>query len=430
MKTLYLDPFSGVAGDMLVGALLDLGLDFEQWQVQLQRLNITGYHLSIEKTKVSAINGTKFHVQLVDHKQKIDTGLTALEQTSTVDAHANQSVKHHHHHHGRNLEMITSIIETSGLSTYVKESAIAVFQEIAQAEAQVHGLAMNEVHFHEVGAVDSIVDIVGTLIAIEMLEVDQIVCGEIYDGTGLIQVAHGMMPVPVPAVMILRQGADLPMRQRADVKTELVTPTGLALLKFLVNEFGPQPQDMILLGVGYGFGSRETGTLNALRISLFDSKMSKKIQQRQSDAVLELHTNLDDETGEAIGAITNHLMNLGVYDVFCTPIFMKKNRPAYELTVILPARLQNSVIELLFRKTSTVGVRWQNMQRAMMERSFEQIETTLGLVQVKNFTYHGIEKFSFEFDDINQIAEKHHLTLTEVKQIVMQQIKQDKYREL
>lgn len=425
MKTLYLDPFSGIAGDMLIGALLDVGLDFQQWQQELNQLNLTGYQLVYEQKKQSAIAGVQFQVKL--ENAHIDTGLTLQEQLTDGAEHHEHGQHHHHphqvqHHHGRNLKEIKQILVQSHLSDDIKIKAQQIFTEIAQAEASVHGMDIAAVHFHEVGAIDSIVDIVGALIGIKLLGIDRITSGPLTDGTGTINVAHGMMPVPVPAVMQMRAGSKIPYQQRLDVTTELVTPTGFALVKALVSDFGAMPSDQILLGVGYGFGSRETGALNALRVALFDSKMSQQNVQHTNDTIIEMHTNIDDSTGETLGSILDELLDIGVYDAYYTPIFMKKQRPAYELTVLLDRSKQGAVTNLLFKQTSTVGVRFHEMERTMMQRTNKTINTPDGPVRLKNFSYQNIQKQTLESDDVNHFAKAQQISRQMAEQKLWQSI--------
>lgn len=268
MRTLYLDAFSGISGDMFIGALLDLGVDFKQFETELAKLNVPGYHLHAERIAKSSIYGTDFDVHLPETVHK-DEGFI-----ETTPAH-HQHTEGHTHSQGdevRHLKDIEAIIDHSDLSDYVKTNAKQVFTEIAQSEAIVHNLPLNAVHFHEVGALDSIVDIVGAFVALELLAVDQVYSSELTDGSGFIKVAHGMMPVPVPAVMQMRVGSAIPIKQNPDLQTELITPTGMGIVKTIVDQFCPIPDDQTIIKVGYGFGNRETPQLNALRVMLCEKK--------------------------------------------------------------------------------------------------------------------------------------------------------------
>jgi len=264
MRTLYLDAFSGISGDMFLGAMLDLGLDFDALEQELAKLHVKGYHLTHQRLAKSSIYGTSFDVEVAGGK---DHGFVETHH------HAGHTVAEgHHHHDARHLNDILALIDASDLSATVIEHAKAIFTEIAQAEATVHDMPLAEVHFHEVGALDSIVDIVGCCVALELMKIDHIIASPLTDGSGFINVAHGQMPVPVPAVMQMRVGSQIPINQRLDIHTELITPTGMGLVKTLVSEFGPLPAAETPTKIGYGFGQRDTGGFNALRAVLFEKK--------------------------------------------------------------------------------------------------------------------------------------------------------------
>lgn len=284
MRTLYLDAFSGISGDMFLGAMLDLGLDFEQLKAELEKLHVKGYSLTRERLAKSSIYGTSFDVQVAGGK---DHGFVEHHH-ATNHHHADDAADHathadhdhhdhqdgHHHHHGaaRHLSDILDLIHASDLSDNVKTHAEAIFTEIARAEATVHHMPLADVHFHEVGALDSIVDIVGCCVALELMDIDEVQASPLTDGSGFINVAHGQMPVPVPAVMQMRVGSRVPIQQRLDIHTELITPTGMGIVKTMVKDFGPLPENATPLKVGYGFGQRDTGGFNALRAVLFEKK--------------------------------------------------------------------------------------------------------------------------------------------------------------
>ncbi|WP_047998683.1 LarC family nickel insertion protein [Lactiplantibacillus herbarum] len=281
MRTLYLDAFSGISGDMFLGALLDLGLDFDQLKTELAKLHVHGYELTYEREAKSSIYGTSFDVLVaggkdhgfVEHPHHHDDHEEHTHQHANGEEHHHHaSGEVHHHHDARHLAEIIKLIDDSALSETVKHRAQAIFTEIAQAEAEVHHMPLADVHFHEVGALDSIVDIVGCCVALELMQIDEITSSPLSDGSGFINVAHGQMPVPVPAVMQMRVGSKIPIQQRLDVHTELITPTGMGLVKTLVHEFGPLPETEVPLKVGYGFGKRDTGGFNALRAVLFEKK--------------------------------------------------------------------------------------------------------------------------------------------------------------
>lgn len=404
MKTLYLDAFSGISGDMFIGALLDLGVDFNTFRSELAKLHVSGYRLDQRRFPRNSIYGTSFEV-LLNHEK--DHGFIE-----------------HHDHEARHLNTILSLIADSDLSENVKRQATAIFTEIARAEAAVHHLPLEQVHFHEVGALDSIVDIIGSCIALEQLGVDHVCASELTDGSGFIQVAHGQMPVPVPAVIQMRIGTDIPIKQRPDIRTELITPTGMGLIKVLVSHFGPIPEYQTLLGTGYGFGKRETGSFNALRALLFDTKKSARTVEGDRDTVLLIETNLDNQTGESLRFAMDRLIDAGALDVFFTPIYMKKNRPAYKLSVLCTSEERDRFTDLLFTHTRTLGVRYQLMQRSVMRRHFETVETKFGPIRLKIAGHGTLIRQTAEYDDCAKAARTHHVSLDTIYEEVMRQTMQ------
>lgn len=434
MTTLYLDPFSGLSGNMLLGVLFDLGLDFDKFQAELKKLNVTGYQLTLEKAKRSAIGGQLFGIELEDAHHHADESLTAQEIAEHEHAHEHHHDHHeaahdhehhhdhevdhvhaHHHHHGRNLAEIQTIINHADLKQSIKDQALSVFNEIAQAEAHVHQLSLDDIHFHEVGALDSIVDIVGFFVGLDLLGINNIISGTLVDGTGTIEVAHGTMPVPVPAVMQMRQNSEVPVQQRTDIHTELVTPTGFAIAKLAFNTFGPIPESLQVKRVGYGFGTRETGHLNALRGLLLTPLASQKEVHSTSDSVVEIHANIDDQPGESLGYAMDQLMAAGAYDAYFTPIFMKKNRPAYQVTVITTSGQLMAMVDLLMTHTTTFGVRWTTMKRTTLPRTFKTVTTQYGDVTLKIGTNGTQSKVTVEYDSAAALADQYHVSLDQVR---------------
>ncbi|TPR26364.1 nickel pincer cofactor biosynthesis protein LarC [Apilactobacillus micheneri] len=401
MKTLYLDAFSGISGDMFLGTMLDLGLDFNKLESELRKLKIDGYKLSCKQNDKSSIYGTNFDVQVNGGKDK-----GFIEH------------KHNHsHHNARHLNDILKLIDNSSLKESVKNNSKNIFTEIAKAESTVHHMSLTDVHFHEVGAVDSIIDIVGCCIALDLMDIDNIISSPLSDGSGFIQVAHGQMPVPVPAVAQMRVGTDIPIKQRLDIKTELVTPTGMGIVKTLVNEFGPLPEQIKPLKIGYGFGKRDTGGFNALRGILFEKKkLSQKVIKDTKDKITLIEANLDDQTGEGLGYVMQKLMNAGAYDVFFTPIQMKKDRPATKITVLGNISDQLLLIKIILKETSTIGVRYQHWHRVVMQRRFEKVTTDYGEIKIKIATYGNVEKKIPEYIDCAQIAHRKNISFINVYQ--------------
>ncbi|KRL37018.1 nickel pincer cofactor biosynthesis protein LarC [Liquorilactobacillus uvarum] len=406
MKTLVLDAFSGISGDMFLGAMFDLGLSQSEFEEQLNKLKVPGYQIVVERTARSSITGTNFDVVLDGNLPK-DQGF---------DEHQ------HHHHHGRNFMMIKQLILQSNLKTAVKEKAVKMFEQIALAEAKVHGKKLEDVHFHEVGALDSIVDIVGAAIAFDMLQLDKLVVNNLSDGVGTIKIAHGIVPVPVPAVMEMQLNTAIPIQKRFDVHTELITPTGMAIIKCMGNEFNTSITNGVLERTGYGFGKRETGSLNALRASLYNSKLSQQQVDETNDRVLLMETNLDDATGQQLSITIKRALELGAKDAWAEPIIMKKGRPAYKLCLLTVAEQQETFVKFLFSDTPAIGLRMKSMHREIMERRIEQVQTSYGKFGIKRLSYCGLNKSSVEYDDIEKCSQKTGKSFEEIKLAVLQEI--------
>ncbi|MCO7125213.1 nickel pincer cofactor biosynthesis protein LarC [Sporolactobacillus shoreicorticis] len=399
MKILYLDCFSGISGDMLLGLLIDLGLKESDLTGELRKMNMGGYTVHFSKKRTGAICGSDVTVML------------------THEAHG----KGHHHGLHRNLSDCCKIIHESSLSEWVKTMSVRVFEEVAQAEAHVHGKSIDDVHFHEVGAVDSIVDIVGTFIGLEKLGIKKIHASPLHDGHGFITCAHGQMPVPVPAVaQMLASGSRAIPYIQDDVATELVTPTGMAIVKTIASKFGAVPM-MNIQRIGYGTGKRSTGRINALRGILGEQGQPENSTQ---DEVVLLEANIDDQTGEILGYAMNHLLCQGALDAYYTPIYMKKNRPAVKLSVLAKPEDEEKITEIIFKETTTLGVRVFHCPRYKMHREFIQLATPYGQIHVKHAIRNNVEKWAPEFDDCAFLAEENQVPLTAVYDAARQSILQ------
>lgn len=456
MSTLYLEPFSGLSGDMLNALLLDLGADRKHLEEALKTISLDGYHLHVDRIAKSSIWGTDFDVHM-EHGEK-DHGIAGdfdhhhhhdhehvnehthahshaheehthehshehehdhhHEHEHTHDGHSHEHTHSHHHHHGevRGLKEIETIILSSDVSDFVKEKSLEVFRDIAQAEANVHQMPVEEIHFHEVGATDSIIDIMSFFILWETLDIDAVYSTAVTEGSGTITVAHGVMPVPVPAVMQLRLGTAIPFSQDFDIHTELVTPTGLALFKAIRPVFA-QPSNLTATKVGYGFGKRDTGKFNALRGTLLEkSSLSHQVVTSNNDEIIQIDTTIDDQSGEELGYIMSLLLEEGALDVHYTPVYTKKNRPATHLTLLIQEGDLERFTAILFEQTSTIGFRYQNVQRKVMTRTFETQQTSLGAVKVKKNQYETVTKSTLEYEDCARIAKETGLSIQAVYQ--------------
>jgi len=418
MKVLYFDCFSGISGDMALGAMIDLGIDKELFKSELTRLNLQGYDVVIQKILKNGISGTDVRVIIHD-----DSGKPAQKhkprqpglKVSRRDAHDDH--KTDDHHTARNLNSIETLIDSSDLGLKVKEFSRKVFREIAGAEAKVHGKDISDVHFHEVGAIDSIIDIVGAGICMEMLGIDKVYSSPIHDGHGFIECQHGVLPVPVPAVMEMLVESGIPY-VCDDVKTELVTPTGLGLIKCLASDYGCLPE-MMIDGVGYGFGKRETGRFNALRVTLG----TVAARDAGNGEIVELETNIDDMNPEIIGFTIEQLLQNGALDVYSTPISMKKSRPAVKLTVLAKPEDEGKMKHILFSETSTLGIRRTLKQRFCLEREIVAVPTPYGDIRVKVATMGDVKKLSPEYEDCKSAARKHGVPLSKIYYVVAESAK-------
>ena len=432
MKILYLDIFSGIAGDMFIAALLDLGVDARKLERELKKLKLNGWHLHISRQQKSAIAGVKLDVHL-EHEHA-----TAHDHPHHDHGHSHghgHSHEHPHDHAGnghdhddrRNFAEIKQLISCSKLSAWVKQKSIAVFQRIAVAEGKIHGLPPDKVHFHEVGAVDSIVDIVGAAIALEMLGKPRVFASPVVEGTGWIRCAHGRFPVPAPATLAILGARKIPVSQ-CEEPHELVTPTGAALLAEFVESFGAM-DNLVAEKIGFGLGTRENQTRpNVLRavlggVAKAQSPKPKDGGARQSSTKLDwesdhiavLETNLDDCPGEILGAFVGTALAAGALDVFHTPIQMKKNRPGVLLTVLCAETDADKFSELVLRETTAFGVRKTLVERRKVRREFTGVKTAFGKVAMKIGRLGGkVVQAAPEFESAKKLAAKAKMPVKQI----------------
>jgi pyridinium-3,5-bisthiocarboxylic acid mononucleotide nickel chelatase len=418
-RTLYLDCFSGISGDMLMGALLDLGAPLGAVAAELAKLPVGGYRLEAERRSVSGIVGTSFRVPLEEapHDHGHPHGDAHPEGHGHADGHDRAHAHEDEHAHGRTYAEIDAMLATAPLDPVVQRTARAVFREIAEAEAAVHGQPVATVHFHEVGAVDSIVDIVGCAIALHALDIDRVAVSPLSDGSGAIRSRHGMIPVPVPAVAKMLEGTSIPYRTHT-ADTELVTPTGMGLAKVLAASFGPMPA-LRVEKVGYGFGTRDIGRLNALRAVLgtpADAPVAAEAPfglPGATDRIVVLECQIDDSTPETLGYAAERLLAEGALDVAWLPAFMKKGRPAVLATVVCRPEDELRLVGLLFAETGTIGVRRRVSERHAMARSLDALSTEHGPVRVKRLAWGEVRKSTLEYEDVKRYAAAAKLPLQE-----------------
>lgn len=465
-RTLYLECYSGISGDMTVGALLDLGADEKALRKGLESLPLDEFEIEITRVKKSGLDACDFRVILDEaqdphdhdmeylhghehsHEYSHEDGHEHSHGHSHEDGHGNihehvhadgqeyvheYSRAHHHveeahgrhHHHGhvhRGLYEIQEIINKSGLSRRAKDTALRIFQVLAEAEAKAHGVPAEQVHFHEVGAVDSIVDIAAAAVCMNDLDVEDVIVSKLYEGRGTIRCQHGIIPVPVPAVVNITSAYHLPLHM-TETEGELVTPTGAAIAA-AVRTADRLPENYRILKTGMGAGKRDYGRTGVLRAMLIEPaadnvEMPEKAPAEE-DIIWHLESNIDDCTGEALGYVMNRLMEAGARDVYYVPVYMKKNRPAYELNVICMEEDRKKLEEIIFQNTTTIGIRRMKMERTVLNRSIQDIQTPLGKARVKICEI-GEEKRAYpEYDSIIRLCGEHNLPYQQVWNTVSQ----------
>ncbi|ABR32746.1 nickel pincer cofactor biosynthesis protein LarC [Clostridium beijerinckii] len=461
MRILYYDCFCGISGDMNLAAMLNLGVPKEYLFKEISKLNLNSeYDIQINSSEKLGITGTRVDVILKDEVNNSDNiGYKDFENCSTdiIEDHSHSHVHdqehdHHNHshgedashnhehnhphshehdcshnheqahvhghsgnheHHHRNLKDIENIINSSDLSEKVKNLSLNMFMRVAEAEAKVHGKTLYEVHFHEVGAIDSIVDIVGAAICLDYLKVDKIMASHVQVGGGFVKCAHGLMPVPAPATVEILKGIPINV---GVVQFETTTPTGAAILAENVQEFTSKI-DFSIKKIGYGIGHRDLDIPNVLRVYLGEDNSLEKIEEQYI-----LETNIDDMNPEFYGYIEEKLFDAGALDVFKTPIFMKKGRPGIKLSVLISEKIEKDILDIVFEETTSIGVRKYKVEKIMLNREFSKVETQYGEVTIKKSYYKGnLVKYKPEYEECKKIAKENNITMEKVYREVYKQ---------
>jgi hypothetical protein len=399
MRTLYFDCFSGAAGDMILGALLDLGLPLGELRAALGNLLPPGSEIAADRVVKAGVSATKFRVLEPAHAHHHD--------------HAHQEHHEHQHDHShRTVGEIHALIDKSALSLAAKRQARMLFDRLADAEAAVHQIPVERVHLHEVGALDSIVDIVGTVFGLEWFHADRIVSSPLNVGGGTVRCAHGVFPVPAPATLRLLQG--VPVYSNG-LEVELVTPTGALLIAGHAASFGPMPA-MTVDRAGYGAGDRDLpGQPNVLRAVLGDAA-----HVSGTERLVVLECEIDDMNPQLFGVLMDRLHEAGALDVFFTPVQMKKNRPGTLVTVLAPPEQRGALSAIIFRETTTIGLRWHDAERERLEREMVTVSTPHGTARVKVARRAGeVMNASPEFDDCARLASAAGISVKDAQALVM-----------
>lgn len=410
-KTLYLECYSGISGDMTVAALLDLGADREVLKESLKSLPVGGFRTEITRVKKSGLDACDFSVILEqdnhDHDMEYLHG-SEKSYTGHHEHHHGHTHSHEHPHEHRGMKEITEIIQKSEMTVRAKKMAMRVFDILAQAESKAHGVPVEEVHFHEVGAVDSIVDIAAIAICMDNLDISNVIVPVLYEGTGFIRCQHGQIPVPVPAVTHIAETHKLKLKI-TDIQGELVTPTGAAVVAaFRTSD--RLPEDFTVLKTGIGAGKRQYRCPGILRAMLIRETTDLQIK----DIIWKLETDMDDCGGEMMGHVMNLLMANGAREVHYTPIYTKKNRPAYTLTVICKESEREKLENLIFSETTTIGIRRVEMERTILQREIQKKDTPVGTAIVKACTLpDGNIRYYPEYENVAELAERNQLSFRE-----------------
>ena len=391
MKILYLECSMGAAGDMLTAALADLTGDRESCEARLNSLGIPGVTFDLETSAKCGIVGVHSGVKVHGESEG---------EHHHHEHHHDHEHEHEHHHHHTSMHDIEHIIGDLDVPAKVKDDATAIYKLIADAESKAHGKPVEEIHFHEVGAMDAVADIVGVCMLMNELAPDKVVVSPVHVGFGEVKCAHGIIPVPAPATAAILEGVPV---SAGNIQGELCTPTGAALLKYFADEFGNMPV-MSISKTGYGMGTKDYEQANCVRAMLGES--AKETSDDTPDRIAELRCNIDDMTGEEIAYATERLMDAGALDVYTTAIGMKKGRPGIMLTCLCRISEKDRFAKLIFENTTTIGIRYLEESRYILKRSEETVNSKFGEVRMKVSEGYGVKRAKPEYDDIARIADQ------------------------
>lgn len=422
-QTLYLECYTGVSGDMLAGALLDLGADETVLRQAIESLNISGFEMKINRVKKAGIDACDFDVRLDQVHENHDHDLEYLYGTGPEQVHKHEHGQEHRHEHRhghthghghthehRGLQEVLDIIGQAQLTDGARNMAVRIFEILAQAEAKAHGVSPQEVHFHEVGAVDAIVDVIAIAVCLDNLKIEEVIVPVLYEGSGHVRCQHGVIPVPVPAVQAIAGTHGLPLHITGR-QGELVTPTGAAAIAAM--RTGDRlPESFTIRKTGIGAGKRAYEIPSMVRAMLISENRDSE------DCIYKLESNIDDCSGEVLGYVMDRLFARGAKDVHYTPVYMKKSRPAYQLNVICAKEDIPALETIIFSETTTIGIRRQKMKRTVLEREIKEVETDFGMAAVKVCsTKHG-EYCYPEYSSVAELATKGGMSYMDMYQLI------------
>ena len=408
-QTLSLECYSGISGDMMTAALLDLGADEKVLSEALESLPVKGVRTEVRRVSKAGLDACDFHVILDHEHENHDHDMEYLHGHSHDHSHGDHG-HHSHDHEHRGLAEILEILCRAQITDGAREKAVRIFEILAEAEAKAHGTSIEKVHFHEVGAVDSIVDITAAAVCLDNLQIDKVIIPVLCEGSGSVRCQHGVIPVPVPAVTAVTSKYSIPLHM-TDVQGELVTPTGAAIAA-AIRTSARLPERFVIEKTGIGAGKREYERPSLLRAML----IRETEDGSAGDYIYKLESNIDDCTGEALGYVMERLMKAGARDVHYTPVFMKKNRPAYQLNVICKEEDIEKLEGIIFRETTTIGIRRQKMERSVLKRQVKTVKTSLGEARIKVcFMENGMRAYP-EYESVRELCRKNGLSFQETYQ--------------
>ena len=425
-KTLYLECYSGISGDMTVAALLDLGADQTVLDNVLKSLSVSGFRTKISRVVKSGIDACDFDVVLDKGHENHDHDMEYLHGHHHEHTHsyAAESAHGHHHHEHRGMKEITHIIEHGAMTENAKKIALKIFGILAEAESKAHNVPVDQVHFHEVGAVDSIVDIVSTAVCLDNLDITDVIVPVLCEGRGTVRCQHGILPIPVPAVANIVSANHLYLKM-TEIEGELVTPTGAAIVA-AVKTKDKLPETFEIQKIGIGAGKRQyecPGILRAMLISESTEQAKgrnpKAENQETKDTIIKMETNIDDCSGEVLGFVMERLMKAGARDVHYVPVFMKKNRPAWILNVICKEEDIETLQNIIFEETTTIGIRYSIMERTILPRETRTLPTPWGEVLAKICTLNGKEQLYPEYESVAQLSREKEIPFAEIYRYIV-----------
>lgn len=426
-KALYLECYSGISGDMAVAALLDLGADKEVLETALSSLPIGGFEVEISRVKKSGLDGCDFNVILDKNHENHDHDMEYLHgQKQDLMIKRNDKWHHPHrisinHNHGddehRGPLEIFNIINDAHITDNAKEIAKSIFTIIAKAEAKAHGVEINQVHFHEVGAVDSIVDIIAVAVCIDNLGIKEVIVPQLHEGYGFVRCRHGVIPIPVPAVTHIVADNNLNLHI-TNTEGEMVIPTGAAIVA-AIKTSDKLPEKFTIKKIGIGCGKRSYDRPSFLRAMIIEDK------SLEEECIYNLESNIDDSTGEALGFVMDKLFEAGARDVHYIPVYMKKNRPAYQINVICKKEDIEKLEQIIFMETTTIGIRRIKMERSVLNREIKTMQTSLGEVQVKECNLELGKRVYPEYSSVVELCKKHNMSYQDVYHLIRKECEKD-----